>query len=50
MDMVKVNGKELTKQQVLDLYQANIVENLLEDWEKVTALHNKLDKVLEKWK
>lgn len=32
---VKVNGKELTKQQVLDLYQANIVENLLEDWEKV---------------
>lgn len=32
---VKVNGKSLTKQQVLDLYQANIVENLLEDWEKV---------------
>ncbi len=32
---VKVNGKELTKQQVLDLYQANIVENLLEDWEEV---------------
>lgn len=32
---VMVNGKELTKQQVLDLYQANIVENLLEDWEKV---------------
>ena len=32
---VKVNGKELTKQQVLDLYQSNIVENLLEDWEKV---------------
>lgn len=32
---VKVNGRELTKQQVLDLYQANIVENLLEDWEKV---------------
>lgn len=32
---VKVNGKELTKQQVLDLYQANIVENLLEDWGKV---------------
>lgn len=32
---VMVNGKELTKQQVLDLYQANIVENLLEDWEEV---------------
>ena len=32
---VKVNGRNLTKQQVLDLYQANIVENLLEDWEKV---------------
>lgn len=32
---VKVNGKSLTKQQVLDLYQANIVENLLEDWEEV---------------
>lgn len=32
---VKVNGKELTKQQVLDLYQSNIVENLLEDWEAV---------------
>ena len=32
---IKVNGKSLTKQQVLDLYQANIVENLLEDWEKV---------------
>lgn len=32
---VKVNGRSLTKQQVLDLYQANIVENLLEDWEKV---------------
>lgn len=32
---VKVNGKSLTKQQVLDLYQVNIVENLLEDWEKV---------------
>lgn len=32
---VKVNGKELTKQQVLDLYQSNIVENLLEDWRKV---------------
>ena len=32
---VMVNGRELTKQQVLDLYQANIVENLLEDWEKV---------------
>ena len=32
---VTVNGKELTKQQVLDLYQAIIVENLLEDWEKV---------------
>lgn len=32
---VKVNGKSLTKQQVLDLYQSNIVENLLEDWEKV---------------
>jgi hypothetical protein len=32
---VKVNGKELTKQQVLNLYQSLIVENLLEDWEKV---------------
>lgn len=32
---VKVNGRSLTKQQVLDLYQSNIVENLLEDWEKV---------------
>ena len=32
---VTVNGRELTKQQVLDLYQANIVENLLEDWEKI---------------
>ena len=32
---VKVNGKSLTKQQVLELYQANIVENLLENWEEV---------------
>lgn len=32
---VKVNGKELTKQQVIDLYQSNIVENLLDDWRKV---------------
>ena len=32
---VMVNGRALTKQQVLDLYPANIVENLLEDWEKV---------------
>ena len=32
---VKVNGRSLTKQQVLDLYQSNIVENLLEDWEEV---------------
>ena len=32
---VKVNGKELTKQQVINLYQSNIVENLLDDWRKV---------------
>ena len=32
---VKVNGKELAKQQVINLYQSNIVENLLDDWRKV---------------
>ena len=32
---VTVNGKKLTKQEVLNLYQSLIVENLLEDWEEV---------------
>lgn len=32
---VKINGKEYTKQEVLNLYNSIIVENLLEDWKKV---------------
>jgi len=33
---VKINGRDYTKQEVLDLYQSNIVENLLEDYQKVS--------------
>ena len=40
---VKVNGKELTKQQVLDLYQSLIVENLLEDWTKVKGKYANIE-------
>ena len=34
---VTVNGMEFTKQQIRDLYQANIVENLLDGFQKATA-------------
>lgn len=33
---VTVNGREFTKQQIRDLYQANIVENLLDGFQKAT--------------
>lgn len=32
---VVVNGESFTKQEIVKLYQSNIVENLLEDWVKV---------------
>lgn len=33
---VTVNGRDFTKQQIRDLYQANIVENLLDGFQKAT--------------
>ena len=40
---VTVNGKDLTKQEVLDLYQSLIVENLLEDWVKVKGKYANIE-------
>ena len=34
---VKIGGKEYTKEQVLHMYQANIVENLLDDFDRVKS-------------
>lgn len=34
---VIVNGKSFTKQEIVKLYQSNIVENLLEDWTKIKS-------------
>lgn len=33
---IEVNGKQLNKQQILDLYQACVVENLLDDYSRVS--------------
>lgn len=42
---IVVNGKEYNKKQIRDLYQAIIVENLLEDWEKVESKYSTIEKL-----
>lgn len=40
---VRINGKDYTKREILDLYQALIVENLLEDFTKVKGRFENID-------
>ena len=40
---ININGKEYTKQQVLDLYNSLIVENLLESYDKVASKFNNIE-------
>ena len=42
---VTIHGKEYNKKQIRDLYQAIIVENLLEDWEKVKGKYETIEKL-----
>jgi hypothetical protein len=44
---IEVNGKKLNRQQILDLYQACIVENLLEDYSKVSGRFTDIHRLQE---
>lgn len=44
---VIVNGKAFTKQEIVRLYQSNIVENLLEDWAKIKGKYANI-RILQK--
>ena len=44
---IDVNGKKLNKQQILDLYQACVAENLLEDYNRVSGRFTDIHKLQE---
>ena len=44
---IEVNGEKLGKQQILNLYQACIVENLLDDYSRVSGRFTDIHKLQE---